>query len=121
MSKKDKIIQFNSIVESFLSQLSPIIGSTYFSYFKKLIKVNSVLPINYFVKYGLPYREQIINKNESYFMDEDHSEKVNNDEFKLGEILRLKGIYTKLDKKSIDNIWQIFQALVVLTEEYNEL
>ena len=43
MSNKITIIkEFNVILETFLSQLSPLIGTTYHHYFKKLTKVNPV-------------------------------------------------------------------------------
>ena len=45
MSITDKIKIFNSIVESFLSQISGIVGTTYYTYFKKIIKINSLIAI----------------------------------------------------------------------------
>ena len=37
-TRSDKIKNFNLILESFLSQTSPIVGTTYHFYFKKLLK-----------------------------------------------------------------------------------
>ena len=39
MSKIEKIKEFNMILETFLSQLSPLVGTSYHHYFKKLIKL----------------------------------------------------------------------------------
>lgn len=117
----DKIKTFNSIIESFLAQTSEIVGTTFYVYFKKVIKLNALIAIENGIKYVLPYREMIFNKNESYFTDEILSDKVNNDDKILSEIFRLKDIYHKLDYESIENVWSILQALVQLMIEYCEI
>ena len=67
----DKIKSFNIIVESLLSQTSEAIGTTtYYSQFKQLVKINAPLPINESIKYVLPHKEKIFNRDESYFADE---------------------------------------------------
>ena len=48
MSKVEKIKSFNEILETFLKQLSPIIGTTYHFYFQKLVKANAVMQIQQF-------------------------------------------------------------------------
>lgn len=122
MSHIEKIKEFNLIVSSLLSQLTPLLGSTYNHYFSKLIKVNAVMPIENFYKYGYQYKQKIMEKDITYFSNcDNHKDITNNDSQKLNEILRLKGIYEKLDKQSIDNIWSILQALIILTEEYVKL
>lgn len=119
MSKKEKIKEFNSILETFLQQLSPIVGTSYHHYFKKLIRVNSLMPINEYCKNVLPYKEKIMNKDETYFSNtSNHQDKINNDRDTINEILRLKEIYYKLDRESIDEVWNYFQALIILSEEY---
>lgn len=122
MSYIQKVKDFNTILESLLAQISPIIGSSYNHYFKKLIKVNAVLPIQQFCQYGLHYKKKIMEKDESYFKNVDnHKDYIDNDKNKLNEILRLKGIIDKVDEESKENVWSIFQALVILAEEYMEL
>ncbi len=122
MSHIEKIKEFNLIVSSLLSQLIPLIGSTYNHYFNKLIKVNAVLPIENFYKYGYKYKEKIMEKDISYFSNsENHKDVLDDDNYRLNEILRLRGIYDKLDKNSVDNIWSILQALIILTEEYTHI
>jgi hypothetical protein len=37
----------------------------------------------------------------------------------LMEIIKLQGIYTQLNKESKDNLWDILQALLQLSKEYN--
>jgi hypothetical protein len=122
MSKSEKIKEFNSIMEIFLSQLSPIVGTSYHHYFKRLIKVNSILPIKEYCKNVLPYKQKIMDKDESYFYDTDkHNDLIQNDTNTINEILRLKEIYHQLDKDSINEVWEYFQALLVLSEEYKNL
>ena len=122
MSKVDHIKEFNTIMETFLNQLSPLVGTSYYFYYKKLIKVNAVLPIQQFAQNVLPYKQRIMNKDETYFADTDnHQEKIKDDEATLNEILRLKDIYFKLDKDSQKEVWSYFKALTLLSEDYIKL
>ena len=122
MSKKEKIKEFNQILETFLSQLSPIVGTSYHHYFKRLIRINSILPIKEYCKNVLPYKQKIMDKDESYFYNTDnHRDLIKDDRDTINEILRLKEIYHKLDSESIEEVWNYFQALVILSEEYNSL
>ena len=122
MSKVNKIKDFNNIMETFLNQLSPYIGTSYYHYYIKLIKVNAILPIQQFIQHVLPYRTKIFEKDESYFNENDnHKEKINGNEDTLTEILRLQTIYYKLDKDSQNELWNYMQALTILSEEYLKL
>jgi hypothetical protein len=113
------IKQFNEILDSFIVQMSPVIGTSYHYHFKRIIKANSIMPIEQFLIYALPLRDKILNKDESYFINNDnHSDKVGNNEQALNEILRLQNVYSKLDKKSKSNVWDFLQAMLVLGEEY---
>jgi len=127
-TRVDKIKAFNSIIEDFLKQTTPIVGTTYYFYFSKLVKANATLPINYASSHLLKYKEKILNKDISYFSDKNNiSEEISELESKYNnndimfEILRLKDIYYKLNESSRDNVWDILQALLLLTIEYNEL
>lgn len=128
-SRSEKIKAFNSILESFLAQVSPLIGTTYHYYFKKLISVNAPLPIKYAATHLVVFRDQILSKDEAYFESKDDnltskfSEVTGNSNISpdeaLGEIMRLKDVYYQLDTKSRDNVWDILQALLQLAMEYN--
>jgi hypothetical protein len=127
-TRVDKIKAFNSIIEDFLKQTTPIVGTTYYFYFSKLVKANATLPINYASSHLLKYKDKILNKDISYFSDKNNiSEEISELESKYNnndimfEILRLKDIYYKLNESSRDNVWDILQALLLLTIEYNEL
>ena len=115
----DKVKQFNEILDSFLIQISPLVGTTYHHQFQQLIKYNSILPIEQFLVYALPLRDKILNRDETYFENnENHMETIGQNETILNEILRLQNIYIKLDELSKSNVWDIFQAMLILGEEY---
>jgi len=129
---------FNNILSSFLVQVSGLIGTTYSYHLNKVIEYNSLIPIEQFLVYAIPYRDQILNRDESYF-DQNSSEykddivqkvssQINeygnvidinsNNMDVLNEILRLKNIYYSLDDDSKKNLWDILQAMLVLSEDY---
>jgi hypothetical protein len=115
----EKIKQFNEILSSFLIQVSPLVGSTYNQQFETIVKYNSLLPIEQFLVHALPVREKILTRDESYFNDNsNHLEKIGDNGYVLNEILRLQNIYSQLDDTSRSNVWDIFQAMLILGEEY---
>ena len=123
MSKGEIIRSFNNILENFLQQISPLIGTSYCHYFKQLIKANCILPIQYFINHvhneNNSLENKILNRDESYFTDPDlYSEVIKEYDSGLMEIIRLKGIYEQLSRDSKDNVWDIFQALLILSKEY---
>lgn len=115
----EKIKQFNEILSSFLIQISPLVGSTYHQQFQTIVKYNSLLPIEQFLVHALPVRDKILTRDESYFNDNtNHLEKIGDNEYVLNEILRLQNIYSQIDEESRSNVWDIFQAMLILGEEY---
>ena len=61
-----------------------------------------------------------MNKDESYFLkiEDEIGDKIQGDKKILSEILRLKEIFSGLDEQSREEVWNYFQALVILSEEY---
>ena len=115
----DNIKQFNQILSSFLSQLGPLIGTTYYVQYKLIIKCTAQLPLEQFLIYALPIREKIMNKDESFFANkENHIKTVGDNKDILDDIIRLHNIYEHLNAESKSNVWDIFQALLHLGEEY---
>jgi len=130
MSIAEKIRTFNDLVESFLKQISPIIGTSYHHYFTKLIKFNAVMPIKNFIYYVFneekPLKQKILDRDESYFTNVDNhadeAKKVTDaTSDPLDEIIRLKGIFEKLSNESKDNVWDMTQAMLIIAMEYMEL
>ena len=129
MNKVEIIKGFNEILGDFLKQVSPIIGTTYHYYFNQTIGTNALLPIQYFINYthnsDNPLIIYIETRNENYFTNtDDHKEHLKESiyaETGLMEIIRLRGIYSQLSNESKDNVWNILQALLQLSIEYNNL
>ena len=69
MSKVKKIKQFNILMETFLGQISPLVGTSYKHYYSKLVKANAIMPIKQFYLYVSPFKTKIVNKDESYFRE----------------------------------------------------
>jgi hypothetical protein len=116
------IKNFNMILESFLTQITPLVGTFYIHKFQLIIKYNSTLPIEKFLVHALPLRDKILNRDETYFSNNDnHTDVVGDDDFIISEILRLQNIYLKLDETSRSNLWDIFQAMLILGEDYIRL
>ena len=112
------IKQFNNLLQSFLVQISPLIGTSYLTYYKQFIKINSIAPIQFFIENIYIHKKKIINKDENYFNNDDVLKYYNNDQYKLNEIFKLRGLYNKIDDESKNNTWTYLHALVGLTEEY---
>jgi hypothetical protein len=120
--KIGKVKSFNEILESLLVQMSPIIGTTYHKKFMMIIKLNAMMPIKEFLIQASPVRDKILNRDESYFETDTALTTLVDVETKyINKILKLQNIYTELDKTSRDNVWQIFQCMLILAEEWNKM
>ena len=104
------IKQFNDISIDFLTQTSSLVGCSYLYKFKLMTKVNCVYAIDSFIQNVLPYKNKIVNREESFFMNKS----IDN---YMDDIIGIKQIYHTLDEESKNNIWEIVLALVYLAEE----
>lgn len=104
------IKQFNDISIDFLTQTSSLVGSSYLYKFKLMTKVNCVYAIDSFIQNVLPYKNKIVNRDETFFMNKS----IDN---YMDDIIGIKQIYHTLDEESKNNIWEIVLALVYLAEE----
>ena len=121
MTSKIKVIkEFNEILEYLLIQVSPIIGETYHFKFKQIVKSNITLPIEQFLVHILPKRDKVLNKDESLFNSSLITETFDDNDL-LSKILTLENNYKELQQSSKDNIWDFFQALLILGEDYIRL
>lgn len=113
--------QFNNIVLSLITQISKYTNKTYDSQFNMLLKINKTIPIIRFHNDVKEYKDKIMNKDEKFFYEHTYHEVKDNDGSIMEEIIHLKEIYQKLDKKSISNIWDYLHAMVYLGDEYDKL
>jgi len=123
MDLKTIIINFNKIIENLLEQTQNMTDTSYLFYFKKIIRVNSLKPIQTFYKYAYIHKKYIIEKNPKYFLNDNNIKKNldnNYDEYFI-EIIKLKQIYINIDDDSKENLWKILNALVILTDKYIEI
>jgi len=124
MSCTEKIKHFNEIFISLLLQVAPHCGMCYYTYTKKLLKVNSTIAIKHFVTNLIQHKDQIFAKDESFLEDENkfydveiYQDIVNN----KFTIISIKELYGKLSDDSKQSIWWILQSLIQLAIEYEEL
>jgi hypothetical protein len=105
------IKEFNEISIDFLSQTSSLVGSSYLYKFKLMTRVNSIFAIDLFIQRVLPFKNKIIEKDETFFLNK------NVDDDYMDDVIGIKKIYHTLDMQSKENIWEIILALVYLAEE----
>ena len=121
MTSKIKVIkEFNEILEYLLIQVTPIIGDKYHFRFKQIVKANVTLPIEQFLVHILPKRDNVLNKDDSLFNSNLIAETFDDNDL-LSKILTLENNYKELQQSSKDNIWDFFQALLILGEDYIRL
>lgn len=108
------INQFNEISIDFLSQTSPLVGYSYLYKFKLMTRFNSIFAIDLFIQRVLPFKNKIVERDETFFLNKN----IDNDY--MDDVIGIKQIYHTLDIQSKENIWDIILALVYLSEErYN--
>ena len=120
--KKQIILNFNEIILDLLKQTIDILGNSYLFYYKKMIKIDSLKPINTFIKYGLPYKHLVTSRDPTYFYDEkniiNNMEDDDERDYYFTEIVKLKSIYINVDDTSKKNLWEILDALILLSEKF---
>ena len=78
-------------------------------------KMNSSIILNSFIRYILPFKDKILDKNEQFFLDGGGQENLD-DKYKYS--LNLKENWGNLSDENKEVIWKYFQVLIVLSEKY---
>lgn len=132
-SKNIEVIKkFNTLMDSFLTQISPLIGKSMKIFFNTAIKFNASKGIRSFYQYVGPFRDKVLKEDENYFYEvENYSKEIDNLDMShsgsngkyLNEILKFKKIYDKIkdNEKNKKNLWKYLKALLLLSEEYGRL
>ena len=78
--------------------------------------------IEMFTLYGYKYREQVLNENESFFLEEDlvssNFDKNQVDDETFDIMKTLKENWNLLEKNEKSNIWKYLKVLIKLNEKY---
>jgi len=123
MSLTNSVNKFNDCIEEMLIQLYNCIDDTdldmYASMFRKLKKINATKAIEQFIIYALPYKDKIINEDETFFLNHDEASLIKNDsDTSIMKALKFKQIWKDLSQTSKMNLFKFFQVLVYYAEEY---
>lgn len=88
-----------------------------------LIKYNPKKPLIYFKDTVYNYKDQIINKEEDYFIKKEYNtdlENIGDNEWYLDQVLNIKELWVKLSDENKETIWTYFNILIKLTDlEFN--
>jgi hypothetical protein len=79
-------------------------------------KMNSDLIINAFINYVLPHKDQVMSKNEDFFLKGGGQENLGEDKDQY--VLDLKDKWGKFNDTNKAVIWKFFQVLVILSERH---
>jgi hypothetical protein len=79
-------------------------------------KMNSDMIINAFVNYVLPHKDEIMKKNEKFFMEGGGQDNLSEDKYQYA--LDLKDKWNKFTDANKAVIWRFFQVMIVLSERY---
>lgn len=118
---KNASLKFNKIVDKFLNELHTILPDEkniviFQSQVSVAVMVDPNKVLKSFIKYGLPYKEHIVNKNEDFFL----GDKVSVKQDYMSEALHLKELWkNKLSDENKSVVWKYFQVMTVLAERAN--
>ena len=108
-------------VENLVKELVNILpGNSNVELFKEkfylIRKMNNILIINSFIRYVLPYKKQIEDHNEKFFLDGGGQEDISKDNYKF--TLDIKKDWNSISADNKEIIWKYFNILILLSEKY---
>lgn len=127
MSTVTTLSKFNNTVEQLIDALTE--RYSYHEYFRKefsltkekfllLRKTNPRKVIEGILTFVYPYKKQIMEDDESFFIQKNYEDDTNN-EGHLVKALRIKDLWeTDMDDNTKKNIFNYFKVLIVLAERY---
>lgn len=78
-------------------------------------KMNNSLITNSFIKYILPYKKHILERNEKFFLEGGGQENVSKNNYQF--TLDIKNDWISISAENKDIIWKYFNILVLLAEK----
>ena len=114
--------KFNEQILNFLQEMSSLFPedkklSTFYHTVEMMKKMNPREIMNQFRDYVTPFRQQILSRDESFFLQSDFSDKVV-DNNSISEMLRVKHIWNsgRLTAKDKECIWNYFKVFIYLID-----
>jgi hypothetical protein len=115
---KDFNTQLSDLLMQFISITNDIDLIAYKSLYDELLKMNFLIPIQNFKKFVIPFKDQIINEDAKYFLEnESYLQGVKKEESLL-KALKLKDLYKKLNDTGRKNLWDYLKILCYYADEY---
>jgi hypothetical protein len=120
------IERFNTTVNEFVTQLCILCPNVKeFQTFKTGMSVLLLCDTTYIQQFfnkhiASKYRQQILNKDESFFLNENYDIEDEQGYWK-SFIETICGLWTGLSSENKDTVWQYFRVLLVLNDKYNEI
>lgn len=118
--------KFNEQLLNFLNELSNLFPEdkmlkTSYHTVEFMKKSNPREIMNLFKMYVYPYKEQILKRDESFFLNNDFSDSIKSNST-ITEMFRIKTIWSsgRLCKNDKDCVWNYFKVFIYLMDkEYN--
>lgn len=116
--------QSENLITYLLSELPDNVNIKMFNekyYFAK--KMNSSKIINAFIKFVLPYKDKIFNRDDNFFLNGGGQEKLKQDKYKnmYQYSLDLKDNWNDMNDEQKEIIWKYFKILIILAEKHVKL
>lgn len=123
------IKKFNLTIDNLVNDIILVFPNyKYLQVFKEkfnlLITYNVRKPIEFFKDGVYSFKEQILSKNEEFFINKDYKDDVQqlqyDSKWSLDQVLNLKELWGELNDENKEVIWTYFSVLIKLVElEYN--
>ena len=113
---------FTTELQSFINEFTDMFPKekylkVYSSTMSSMIRVNPKMVHTYFMQYVYPYKNQILNKEEKFFMEKDYTDEIKEiGQVDLVEAMKLKTLWEVMTPESKDNTWLYLSNLIKLSE-----
>lgn len=82
-------------------------------------RMNPKMLYNTFSQYVYPFRDQILTRNESFFLDMDYTNLAGGEANNMMTVMNLKKYWSTMTEQTKECMWQYFGVLVKLCEKIN--
>lgn len=117
-----QLTAFNSQLINFIEYLNTkfpdnVQMKSYGTSIELVKKVNPRKLVEGFHQYVYPFKDKIMNNNESFFMEKDYNEDMGGTSDSMLEAIQLKSLWGTIDLDVKNQIFRYFQLLCLLTEK----